>query len=555
VQNALSPLFKLVKHIQNGLFDGDFDYSKDEIGQLALQYRNLFRKLHKSNELIRQSEVKFRKLFNNANDAIFIHDFEGNFLEVNQKGEEYTGYTRKELLNMNVADIDSPDTAKMISSRLNELKRSKVQLFEATHVTKSGESIPVEISSCKIEYDNQMAILSVSRDLAERKRYEEKLRQAQKMEAIGTLAGGIAHDFNNLLMGIQGRASLMSFDLEPTHPCYEHVNAILDYTRSSTDLTKQLIGVARGGKFEVKPMDINKIVSSSATMFGRTKKEIRIHTKLHTPPPVAMVDRMQIEQVLLNLFVNAWQAMPQSGVLYLETSVVLLDEAYCKPHSTTPGTYAKISVTDTGIGMEEAILPRIFDPFFTTKKKERGTGLGLSSAYGIVKNHGGIITVYSEVGHGTNFNIYLPLSDKTAEKGETRSSALIKGSETILLIDDEQMITEVGQAMLEKLGYRVVVANSGEDGIAVINEKGAEVDLVILDMIMPGMDGGQTFERIREIHSAIPVILSSGYSLNGQAEEILKRGCKGFIQKPFDIEKLSRKLRDALEGSKSDSQK
>jgi two-component system cell cycle sensor histidine kinase/response regulator CckA len=202
----------------------------------------------------------------------------------------------------------------------------------------------------------------------------------------------------------------------------------------------------------------------------------------------------------------------------------------------------------------KAILSQIFDPFFSTKEKGRGTGLGLASAYGIVKNHGGIITVYSEVGHGTTFNICLPLSDKTAEKEETPTSAFIKGTETILLIDDEQMITEVGQTMLEKLGYRVFVANSGEDGIALMNERGADIDLVILDMIMPGMDGGQTFDRIREIHSTIPVILSSGYSLNGQAEKIINRGCNGFIQKPFDLETLSRKVHEVMNQDKSDDQ-
>jgi CheY-like chemotaxis protein len=355
-------------------------------------------------------------------------------------------------------------------------------------------------------------------------------------------------------MGIQGRASLMSFDLQSSHPCHEHVNAIMEYSRSASGLTKQLLGVARGGKFEVKPMDLNEILSSSATMFGRTKKEIRVHTKLHNPTPVVMADRMQIEQVLLNLLVNAWQAMPQSGEIYLETSMVRLDEIFCKPHSATPGTYAKISVTDTGVGMDEATLPQIFDPFFSTKKKGRGTGLGLASAFGIVKNHGGIITVYSEVGRGTTFNIYLPLCDKTAEKEETPTSDLIKGKETILLIDDEQMIIEVGQIMLEKLGYRVIAASNGEDGIALVNDSGADIDLVILDMIMPGMDGGQTFDRIREIHSTIPVILSSGYSLNGQAEKIIDRGCSGFIQKPFDLETLSRKVHEVMNRGKSDDQ-
>ena len=232
-------------------------------------------------------------------------------------------------------------------------------------------------------------------DITENTKLERQLQQSQKFEAIGTLAGGIAHDFNNLLMGIQGRASLMSVDLESSHPHSEHIKAIEGYIRSATDLTKQLLGFARGGKYEVRPIDINVLLIESAAMFGRTKKEIRIHNKLQNPPPVVEVDRRQIEQVLLNLYVNAWQAMPDGGEIYLETKIVTLDDAYCKPHQVKPGRYAKVSVTDTGIGMDESVCQRIFDPFFTTKEKARGTGLGLSSAYGIIKNHAGILTVYS----------------------------------------------------------------------------------------------------------------------------------------------------------------
>jgi len=286
-------------------------------------------------------------------------------------------------------------------------------------------------------------------------------------------------------------------------------------------------------------------------MFGRTKKEIRIHTKLKNPPPVIAADRGQIEQVLLNLYVNAWQAMPDGGELYLETKIVTLDDAYCKPYQAKPGRYAKVSITDTGIGMDESICQRIFDPFFTTKEKARGTGLGLSSAYGIIKNHAGIIAVYSEVGQGTTFNIYLPVSQAAAYQDVPTETQLVKGSETVLLVDDEEMIIKVAQAMLEKLGYRVVVAEDGKQAIDTVKRKGDEIDLVILDLIMPGIKGGKAFDLIHEIQPAMPVILSSGYSLNGQANDIMKRGCNGFIQKPFNISKLSQKIRKILDEAKS----
>ncbi len=351
-------------------------------------------------------------------------------------------------------------------------------------------------------------------------------------------------------MGIQGRASLISLDLETSHPHRDHIHAIEGYIRSATNLTKQLLGFARGGKYEIKPVDMNELVLGTSAMFGRTKKEVQIHTKCQPSPVVIEADRGQIEQVLLNMYINAWQAMPPGGgELYLETKIVTMDEVHCKPHQTKPGRYVKVSITDTGAGMDEATRLRIFDPFFTTKEKSRGTGLGLASAYGIIKNHSGMITVYSEIGHGTTFNIYLPVSGKEADQEAPLKGSLIKGSATILLVDDEEMIIEVGQAILERLGYHVIVSRGGREAVETINNMGNEIDLVILDMIMPGMDGSTTFDGIREIQPGIPVLLSSGYSMNGQAHEIMRRGCNGFIQKPYNISELSQKIRRVLDGS------
>ncbi|MFZ3047660.1 MAG: response regulator, partial [Desulfatirhabdiaceae bacterium] len=380
-------------------------------------------------------------------------------------------------------------------------------------------------------------------------------QQAQKLDSLGTLAGGIAHDFNNLLMGIQGRASLISLDLETFHPHQEHIHAIEEYIRSATSLTKQLLGFARGGKYEVKPIDMNELVLSSSAMFGRTRKEIKIHTKYQESPQVVEAYRDQIEQVLLNMYINAWQAMPpEGGELYLETKIAMLDEDYCKPHQAEPGRYVNISITDTGSGMDEATRQRIFDPFFTTKEKSRGTGLGLASAYGIIKNHGGLISVTSEMGHGTTFNIYLPVSDKNVYKQSNKEGGFIQGSATILLVDDEELIIDVSQAMLERLGYRVIVSRGGQEAVKVISDMGSEIDLVLLDLIMPGMDGGMTFDHIREIQPDMPVILSSGYAVNGHADRIMRRGCNGFIQKPYNLSELSQKIRKALDESKGASQ-
>jgi two-component system cell cycle sensor histidine kinase/response regulator CckA len=374
----------------------------------------------------------------------------------------------------------------------------------------------------------------------------DQLQQAQKLEAVGTLAGGIAHDFNNLLMGIQGRASLMMSNMDFDHPHKEHIREIEEYVSSAADLTKQLLGFARGGKYEVKSIDFNQLVTSSSILFGRTKKEIRIHTRLEESLPSVEVDRRQIEQVLLNIYVNAWQAMPGGGDLYLETRCVALDDAYCTPHRVTPGRYVRLSITDNGIGMSDRIRHRIFEPFFTTKEKGRGTGLGLASAYGIIKNHGGFFTVYSEKGQGTTFNIFLPASAKEATQEMPLTGELRRGEGTVLLVDDEEIILDVGQALLQELGYTVIAAKSGAAAVNEVRRRGSEIDLVILDLIMPDMGGGKTFDRIREIMPDMVVLLSSGYSIAGKAEEIIRKGANGFIQKPFSLYELSEKVRSVL---------
>jgi nitrogen-specific signal transduction histidine kinase/CheY-like chemotaxis protein len=392
--------------------------------------------------------------------------------------------------------------------------------------------------------------MAVILNVSDRKRLETQLIRSERMKAIVPLAGGIAHDFNNILMAIQGYTSLMLHLIDPSHIHYSKLKGIEELISSGSDLTKQLLSFASGGTYQVKATDLNEIVRKTSTMFSRTKKEVTIHTSYDNTEPVVDVDAGQIEQVLLNLYVNAWQAMPTGGTLTLSTETIIPAKQIVHAYSLKSGKHALITVTDTGIGMDEKTRERVFEPFFTTKKRDRGTGLGLASAYNIIKGHGGAITVESEKGKGTTFQIYLPLSKKTVNKTVKTQQAVLKGKETILLIDDEETIITVNKDMLEALGYSVLIARSGKEAISIYEKEMDSVDLVILDVIMPDMGGEETFNCLIKMNPSVTVVLSSGYSLEGSTRKMMDRGCKAFIQKPFTINTLSQKLREVL-GSNS----
>ena len=497
---------------------------------------------------LKEAEERYRLLFENASDAIFIAQDE-RIKFPNPRTLEILGLTARQLENRPFTDFIHPDDRDKVLSihkrRLaGETNLPTTYMFRI--INSAGREYTVQISTVTITWEDRPATLNFVRDVTELRKLEANLRQAQKLEAVGTLAGGIAHDFNNILMGIQGRISIMLADLDSSHLHYGHLKGIEAYVRNATSLTGQLLGFAKGGKYELKATDMNTLLLKSAEMFARTHKEIRVITKLEENLWPVEVDRGQMNQVLLNLYVNAWQAMPNGGDLYLHTSNVVMDENNALSKSITPGRCNKISITDTGVGMDETIKSRIFDPFFTTKSKGRGTGLGLASAYGIIQNHAGTISVYSEPGQGTTFTIYLPATDRQVEADSVPVEDLSKGDELILLIDDEPMVLEVGQQMLEKLGYEVITADSGRMALEILNTRHDDIDLVILDMIMPEISGGETFNRIRQMAPKLKVLLSSGYSINGQAIEILRRGCDGFIQKPFGLNDLSKRIRAVL---------
>ena len=511
-------------------------------------------KQKKEEKSLRESEERLRAIFEANPNPMVIYDMKGNPLYLNPAFTRVFGWTLKEVRGRPIDFV--PEQEKQITrAKITELYEHKKPVrFETRRLTKAGEQVEISISAAVVRQadGDPMGMVVNLTDMTERKTLEAKYEQAQRMEALGTLAGGIAHDFNNILMGVQGRISLMRLDLAPDHPHFEHLNAMETYIQNATHLTRQLLGFARGGKYEVKAINMNELAQTSVAMFGRTRKEIRVHTRFQEELSTVEADRRQLEQVLLNIYVNAWQAMPKGGSLTITTTQVILDEDFCKPHKVRPGIFVRLSITDTGEGMDQAVLSRIFDPFFTTKEKARGTGLGLATAYGIIKNHGGIITVYSEKKRGATFNIYLPASGKRAEVDRPELSSLLKGTETVLLVDDEDIIIEVAAAMLKTLGYRVVVASSGKMALQALTDNESKIDLMILDVIMPEMEGGEVLERVRDIRPDLPVILSSGYPAGAQIDAVMKKGSKGFIQKPFSINELSVKIRSVLDEEAGD---
>lgn len=557
IHYSLKPMEKLVKDIKSGSMDAKFSYPKDEIGQIARQFNDLYANLFHANQRLRITEIslknereRFRNLVETAPYGIALIDALDNISYVNSRFTDMFGY-----------DVDDIPTMPVCFEKVypdEKYRRNALEAWEKDTRSDSDFREPNRhftvtcADGSQKDVDFRLVPLSEQRwlviceDVTERKKLEAAFLQAQKMESIGTLAGGVAHDFNNLLMAIQGTVSILTRTNDNDQETLEHLQSLEQCVTAGANLTGQLLGLARGGKYQVKPLDVNAIFKATADMFGRTHKEIRIIQRLDDSLKPVEADAGQLEQVFLNLFVNAWQAMPDGGDLILETKNVTLSPSFANSHSLDPGDHARITVSDNGPGIVEGIQDKIFDPFFTTKEVGQGSGLGLSSSYGIIKNHNGALSVESAPGKGATFTILLPVSTKSINETIDETGEIEQGAETILVIDDDAMITAVVGRMLTELGYDVITANSGQEGVDLYEKRKNNVNLVILDMIMPDMSGAQAFAKLREINPTLKVILASGYSLDDKAREIMNAGCDGFMQKPFDMKKLSNAVRSVL---------
>ncbi len=529
-------------------------YSKPQkIGERTVGIVVAFRDVTESKRVedaLRGSEEKYRLLVENANDAIFILQ-DGVMKFHNSRTVKLIGRSADELARTPFPKLIHPDDREFVEGIYRGRMEGKEvpNTYSFRIIGKAGEILSVQINTVLIVWEEKPAALGFLRDITLQKRLEAQLQHAQKMESIGTLAGGIAHDFNNILGGILGYASFMKNKMTEDHAFYGYVDTIESGAIRASELTSQLLAFARGGRFNIKPISLNRIVEETLTIVSRTfDKSISIDTRLQADLPTVEADAGQLQQVLLNLCVNARDAMPAGGTLTIESKAKTITPDFARASvDAESGPYVVLTVTDTGMGMDRETAERVFEPFFTTKEEGKGTGLGLSMAYGVIKNHGGFLLVEGELGKGATFEIYLPASGKPELRETPATDAPIGGDELILVVDDEKAIRELAREMLDSFGYRVIAVENGIEAIEVFKERADDIDLVILDMVMPKMGGRETFLKLREMSPAVKVILSTGYSQVGRAQEILDEGVMGFIQKPYQVNTLLATVRNVLE--------
>ena len=512
----------------------------------------------RAEEALRESEERYRQLFEMESDAIFLLDSAtGAILEANAAASGLYGYSRDEMLRMKNTDLSAEPEETAASTRQ---RRLRVPI--GYHRKKDGTVFPVEITARHFDWRGREVYVAAIRDISPRMEAEEEKRRlqvqllhAQKMEAIGTLAGGLAHDFNNLLQAVQGYAELLLLRQKENEPRVREIHEIIRAAKKGTELTRQLLTFSRKVESKLQPMDLNRAVEHVKELLTRTiPKMIEIELRLADNLKIANGDPTQIEQVLMNLAVNANDAMPEGGKLFIETRNASLDKGYCDIHlGAKPGEYVLLLVSDTGHGMNSETLEHIFEPFFTTKGMGRGTGLGLAMVYGIVKNHHGYITCYSEIGHGTTFKIYFPTIEEAPEVPRDREERLPEGgTETILLVDDEESVRQLGKEMLETVGYCVLVASDGEKAMRLYAQRMGDIRLVILDLIMPVMGGKSCLEALLRLDPRVKVLVASGYSVDGRLHETLRSGARGFISKPYELRDLLKRVRDILDEDRKD---
>jgi PAS domain S-box-containing protein len=498
--------------------------------------------------------ARLAAIVESSDDAIVSKDLNGFILTWNSGAERLYAYTAAEAIGNPISMLlpqDCQNEEKDILDRLR--KGERIQHFETTRIRKDGKLIHVSltVSPVRGEDGSILGASHIARDITERKQFEEQLRQIQRLESLGLLAGGIAHDFNNLLTGILGNASIASEILPPGSAAHAMLRDITAASQRLSDLTRQLLAYSGKGAVEFGPVSLSDLVRDISVLIQASiPKDVYIRLQLDEQLPVINADASQIQQVIMNLIINGAEAVPvgQPGTVTVTTSFQMVDEHYVRtvfsPDGLQPGPYVCLEVHDTGKGMNEETAARIFDPFFTTKVK--GRGLGLASVLGIVKRHGGGLKVYSQSGQGSTFKMLLPAPAKSALERPTSLHQELHGTGNILVIDDEDVVRRVAKTALELYGYTVVIAENGEQGVAMYRQRANEIRLILLDLLMPQMGGEETYRRLRLIRPDVRVILSSGYSDSEAMAKFAGKDLAGFIKKPYTAVQLAQMVQQSL---------
>jgi len=486
-------------------------------------------------------------------EAIVITDKQGTIQYVNPAFERITGYSKEEAVGQNLRFLTSGEHERKFYEQMwDTIQGGHVWSGQLVNRRKDGHIYHEEatISPVRDASGKIVNFVAVKRDITEHLELSKQLLQAQKMEAVGTLAGGVAHDFNNVLQVALGYSELILGDEGLPQLYRADLQKINESSRRGADLVRRLLTFSRKTEVKPLPLNLNRRIIEVRKMLERTiPKMIDIQLFLDEEPTTINADPTQVDQILMNLAVNARDAMPEGGKLVFETENVVLDEEYALSHlNAKPGHYVLLSIGDTGTGMDKDTLDHIFEPFYTTKETGKGTGLGLAMVYGIVQQHGGHIRCYSEPGEGTAFKIYFPalVSDEEPEKKIARPMPQ-GGSETILLVDDEDMIRDLCSRILTKAGYNVITAFNGKEALELYRERRGKISLVILDLIMPEMGGKQCLQELLQIDASVRVIIASGYSARGPTKDALAAGARGFVNKPYDIRQVLEVVRSVLD--------
>ena len=507
----------------------------------------------RSEEELAQSEERYRELFENANDIVYTHDLAGNFTSINKAAERVLGYSQDDVLRLSVADVVAPEhveTARQMMTRKVEGDASRTE-YELEVRGKDGRRVTLEVNTrLIIQNGATVGVQGIARDVTERKRLEWQLGQSQKMEAVGQLAGGIAHDFNNLLTAILGNTQLAQLDHGLAPAVRECLTEIGGASQRAAALTRQLLVFSRQQQVDRRPLDIPDTLADFMRMLARIIGEhIEVQLVAAEGVPPVLADAAQIEQVVLNLAVNARDAMPRGGRLLIEVDEETIGPP--APPSSTPipaGRYVRLRFSDTGRGMEPEVRQRIFEPFFTTKPVGEGTGLGLAVVYGIVRQHDGFIDVTSVPGEGTRFTVHLPAIDAVVPRRRRGVAAPGAGrGETILVAEDEVALRRIAERLLTGLGYEVLTAADGCEAIAMYSRHRERIDLLLLDIVMPGMGGVDVYSRVRATGSDVPVLFVTGYSADVAPSDLgSETGCR-VLYKPYDLDALANTVREVIE--------